>query len=84
MTTWVGVERMKITVAVAVGEGVSVGRVGVIEGVRVDVGWAAAVRVEAASAVWAIKVFTAFGSAVGKGAANVGPQARTSRIVTTR
>ena len=69
---------MKITVDVAVGEGVSVFRVGVIEGVSVDEGWAATVWVAAALAVRAIKVLTAFGSAVGKGAANVGTQAITS------
>lgn len=84
MTGCVGVERMNMTVDVTVGEGVSVGRVGVIVGVKVDVGCAAAVCVEAAFAVCAMKMLTAFGSAVGKGAVNVGAQAMTRMIVTTR
>ncbi len=64
-----------MTVDVKVGEGVSVARVGVADGVRVSVGWAAAVRVAAAFAVWAINWFTWFGFAVGKGVANDGTHA---------
>jgi hypothetical protein len=64
-TIFVGVDRMKITVGVAVGEDVGVGSVGVNVGVRVVVGMAAAVRVEAAFAVNAIMVLISFGSAVG-------------------
>ena len=78
----VGEDRMKITVLVNVGDGVSVLRgVGVIVAVNVDVGWAAAVREEAALAVCAINVFTWFGSAVGNGAPNDGAHAMiTARI----
>jgi len=54
----VGEERIKITVAVSVGDGVDVLRVGVIVTVGVDVGIAAAVCVNAALAVWAINWFT--------------------------
>ena len=78
MTSGVGEERIKITVEVNVGDGVSVLRVGVMVTVGVDVGIAAAVRVPAAFAVWAINVLTALGSAVGKGAANDGTHAITS------
>jgi hypothetical protein len=60
----VGEERIKITVDVKVGEGVSLGRVGVIEGVTVAEGSTAAVCVEAALTVWAMKVPIVFGSTV--------------------
>ena len=76
---------MKITVGVSVGDGVSVGRVGVIEGVKVAVGMAAAVCEEAAFAVKAMMVLISFGSAVGNGAvASAGPQARINAIVVNR
>jgi len=61
----VGLENLKITVAVAVGSGVLVGRVGVMVAVGVKVGMARAVCVRAALAVCAIKVPIAFGSIVG-------------------
>jgi hypothetical protein len=61
----VGVDRIKITVEVALGRGVGVLTVGVIVGVGVNEGRAAAVCVDAASTVCAIKVFTAPGSMVG-------------------
>ena len=80
----VGVERMKITVDVAVGEGVSVGRVGVTEGVKVAVGCAAAVCVEAALAVEAMMVLMSFASAVGNGVEMAGPHAMTNTIVMSR
>src|SRR5690242_92781 len=51
MTSGVGEERIKITVFVAVGKGVSVFWVGVSEGVGVNEGSAAAVRVDAAMTV---------------------------------
>ena len=61
----VGVDRIKITVEVAVGRGVSVATVGVTVGLGVKEGMAAAVCVLAAATVWAIKVPTAPGSIVG-------------------
>jgi hypothetical protein len=64
-TTGVGEVRIKITVEVKVGEGVSVGRVGVIDGVRVADGMPAAVWVEAALTVCAMKVPITPGSTVG-------------------
>lgn len=71
-TCFVGDDRIKITVEVAVGEGVSVSRVGVKVMVGVEDGIAAAVFVAAAFAVWAIKLFTCCGFAVGNGAATEG------------
>src|SRR5215216_7151873 len=76
-TTLVGEERMNSTVAVAVGDGVSVLRVGVIVTVGVDVGIAATVCVNAAFAVCAMNWFTWFASAVGKGVAKEGVHAMT-------
>ena len=61
----VGLENRKIMVAVAVGSGVLVARVGVMVAVGVTVGMARAVCVRAASAVRTIKVPIAFGSIVG-------------------
>ena len=79
MTRGVGVERIKITVAVGVGEGVSVARVGVRDGLGVRDGMAAAVRVPAAMTVWAMKVLAAPGSMVGiDGAASCGTHAMMS------
>jgi hypothetical protein len=51
MTSGVGEDRIKITVFVAVGKGVSVFWVGVSDGVGVREGMAAAVRVDAATTV---------------------------------
>ena len=64
-TRGVGVERIKITVEVALGRGVGVLTVGVIVGVGVNDGMDAAVCVDAASTVCAINVLTAPGSIVG-------------------
>jgi hypothetical protein len=64
-TTGVGEERIKMTVEVNVGEGVSVGRVGVTEGVSVTEGSTAAVCVEAALTVCAMNVPMTAGSTVG-------------------
>ena len=76
MTNGVGVDRMKITVEVNVGEGVSVLRgVGVKVGVCVEVGIAAAVCVEAALTVCAMKVLIAPGSGGGTGVASEGVHA---------
>jgi hypothetical protein len=81
----VGVERMKSTVAVAVGEGVSVLTVGVSVGLGVNEGMAAAVCVPAALTVCAIKVLTAPGSTVGTdGAASVGTHAMISARAVTQ
>jgi len=81
----VGVERIKITVDVAVGEGVSVFRIGVLVAVGVEEGIAAAVWVAAALAVIAMKVLTAFASTVGiKGVAKVGTQAIASARAITQ
>ena len=76
----VGLKRIKITVDVAVGSGVSVLRgVAVKVAVGVAVGLAAEVWVEAALAVCAIIVPIALGSTVGMdGAASVGTQAMTA------
>jgi hypothetical protein len=73
----VKVGRRNMTVAVTVGDGVSVLRgVGVIVAVGVDVGKAAAVDVEAAFEVCAMNVLTAPGIGVETdGAVNVGTQA---------
>jgi hypothetical protein len=72
----VGEERMKINVLVAVGIGVSVFSVGVSEGLGVNEGIAAAVRVPATMTVCAIKVLTAPGFTVGTdGVASVGTHA---------
>ena len=60
-----GLKNLKITVAVAVGSGVLVARVGVMVAVGVTVGMARAVCVRAALAVCAINVPMAFGSMVG-------------------
>jgi hypothetical protein len=77
-TMAVGLEMMKMTVFVAEGSGVSVGRVGVMVGVDVNVGRAAAVCVRATLAVKAMKVPIELGSIVGKaGAAVPGTQAIT-------
>jgi hypothetical protein len=85
MTIEVGEERMKITVDVAVGVGVSVLRVGVIIGVGVEDGMAAAVWVAAALAVCAIKVFTAPGSSEGiDGVASAGTHAMINARVMTQ
>lgn len=71
-----------MTVEVNVGDGVSVFRgVGVVVAVAVDVGSAAAVWDAAALAVSTINVLIAFGSAVGKGVANVGTQAMSATRV---
>src|SRR5262245_40142692 len=67
----VGLEIMKITVFVAEGSGVWVGRVGVMVGGEVSVGRAAAVCVRAALAVCAMKVPMELGSIVGKAGAAV-------------
>jgi hypothetical protein len=84
-TICVGVERMKMTVEVAVGEGVKVGCVGVGEGVNVSVGRAAAVCVNAAFAVDTMMVLISFGSVVGYGViAIAGAQARINAIVVNR
>ena len=64
-TNGVGVDRIKITVDVAVGRGVSVAIVGVIVGVGVNEGMDAAVCVAATATVCAINVPTAPGSIVG-------------------
>jgi hypothetical protein len=78
----VGEERIKITVDVNVGDGVSVFRgVGVRVAVSVDVGSTAAVWDAAAFAVCTINVLTAFGSAVGKGVASDGAHATTSATI---
>lgn len=77
MTNGVGVERMKITVEVNVGLGVSVLRgVGVSVGVCVEVGIAAAVCVDAAATVCAMKVLIAPGSGGGTGVASEGVHAK--------
>ena len=64
-TRGVGVERIKITVEVALGRGVGVLTVGVTVGVGVNDGMDAAVCVDAASTVCAMNVLTAPGSIVG-------------------
>jgi hypothetical protein len=77
----VGEERIKITVDVNVGEGVSVGRVGVTDGVSVAEGMTAAVWVDAALTVCAMKVPIMFGSIVGAAGVpipNAGTHARIS------
>ena len=85
MITGVEEGKMKITVGVIVGEGVSVLRVGVGEGVHVEEGIAAAVCVKAALTVCAIKVFTAPASTVGTaGVAMVGTHAITSARAVTQ
>jgi len=67
-TNGVGLERIKITVTVAVGVGVSVLRgVGVNVAVGVELGLAATVSVDAAFTVSAINVLTAPGSRGGIG-----------------
>lgn len=84
-TICVGVKRMNSTVDVAVGEGVKVACVGVIEGVKVAVGWAAAVCVDAAFAVKTMTVLSSFGSVVGYGViAIAGPHARINAIVVNK
>jgi hypothetical protein len=80
----VGEERIKMTVEVNVGEGVSVGRVGVTEGVSVEEGTRAAVCVEAALTVCAMNVPMASGSSVGTAGdpiPNAGTHARISASV---
>ena len=72
-------DRIKITVAVAVGEGVSVTTVGVMVGLGVRDGKDAAVCVLAAFTVCTINVLTAPGSTVGTdGVTNDGAQAMIS------
>ena len=84
-TTLVGDERIKITVEVAEGSGVSVGRVGGMVGVNVSVGMAAEVCVEAALAVDTMIAFILFGSEVGYGVrAIAGTHAITNAIVASR
>jgi hypothetical protein len=75
----VSLGRINMNVAVSVGNGVSVLRgVVVIVAVGVDVGRAAAVRVDAAFDVCAMNVLTAPGTGVDTdGAVNDGTQART-------
>lgn len=79
-TTAVGLKKMKITVEVAVGSGVSVNRgVAVKVAVGDAVGIAAEVWLAAATEVCAMNVLTALGSIVGMtGAAVPGTQAITS------
>lgn len=78
-TRLVGVERIKITVAVYVGEGVIVfAGVDVGVSVGVDVGMAALVCVAAAFTVSAMNILIWFGSTVGTGAPMVGTQANTN------
>jgi hypothetical protein len=85
MMIGVGEERIKITVDVGVGEAVTVGWVGVTEGVRVDVGRTADVWVAAALTVCAMKVPTALASTVGTpGVAIVGTHAITRAIAVTQ
>jgi hypothetical protein len=85
MTGTVGVERTKITVDVAVGDMVGLGRVGVNVGVKVKVGMAATVCVDAALAVCAMMVLISFGSAVGKDVVVMaGPHAITNTSAVNR
>jgi hypothetical protein len=79
--TGVGEERIKITVDVEVGDGVSVLRVGVTDGVSVDEGMTAAVWVAAALTVCAIKVPITPGSIVGTTGV---PRAGTQAMMITR
>src|ERR1041384_5373525 len=65
MARGVGEERIKRNVGVIVGRGVSVFWIGVIVGVGVAEGRAAAVLVDAATTVCAMKVLTATGFVVG-------------------
>ena len=77
----VGEERIKMMVEVNVGDGVSVGRVGVTEGVSVEEGTRAAVCVDAALTVCAMKVPIKPGSTVGTAGVpmlNAGAHARIS------
>jgi hypothetical protein len=85
ITRGVGEERIKITVAVAVGLGVSVLTVGVIVGLGVNDGMDAAVCVDAALTVCAINVLTAPGSMAGAcGVASDGTHAMISARAVTQ